>query len=286
MDILNSYGLSILGVTLLACALAIIGVHLAARSRTLQTLSVSQGAELGSLAAVLYLLSVGHHIEDVPVLFGIFGAIVGAFFCGSLTKLVSRVRSSSRPTALFSFWIFLVCVSHLIVSLHPLLENHFSRIFLGDITTLTNIESILTGAFGLCSMIFLFFRSRTMLRSSFDLSVFKKLNRRFSWEDVFFIVVCSFSTWAAGFLFTCVCLFLPTVLFSISNQLTGLRHILMCFLVALVAVPAGFIFSLTTVPWPTVPLIALFVFGLSLCSILLFLFLPRLPFLRDRLLIS
>jgi ABC-type Mn2+/Zn2+ transport system permease subunit len=259
--ILESAGLyawPIFGATILACVLALVGAHLGSRGQTLQTLCVSQGAELGGLTSILVGLLAGASFESLPPGSEVFGALTGALVCGVLARVVGRVRQSSRTTTLFVLWLSLVACMYLAIALHPLLESHFARIFLGDVSTMTSFEGRWTAGLGCIALLWCVLSEKRLTRLTFDIAVFRQTNSRESrFDDLLLLAITAFSTWSMGFLFSCACLFIPTAVIAAFGHQTSRQHHLLCAASALSAVPFGFLGSLAGNHIPTVPLITL-----------------------------
>jgi ABC-type Mn2+/Zn2+ transport system permease subunit len=238
---------------LCAAALAAAGSHLATRQRTLQSLCLAQGAELGALASVLVAYTTHTALEEAQTWWSLGGGLVGALVAGGLASRVGRTRASSRTPRLFSTWIVLVAVTHLAVALHPALESHLARVFLGDLATLSDAEALTVATTGLLAVAIFVFDRRGITDRTFDGSALGLSKwRGGTLEAVPFIVLPAISTWAAGFLFTCACLFVPTSLLvrdgDSSRQSTAL-----CAGVALICAPIGILLSLHMERMPTVP---------------------------------
>jgi len=264
MEGLSLYAWTIAGGTALGCALAIAGCHLATRGRTLQALCVSQGAELGALASVLWVLLQGEHLEDASAWMSLIGAIGGAALCGMLAKQSNKVRASSRTSFIFTLWLLLLSATHLSVALHPLLESHLSRVFLGDLATVSNQEALFAFIFALGILIYFSAAQSAILRRSFDAAVLMRKEMRDSWqEELVFLLLAAFSTWSMGFLFTCACLFIPTSILGAFAMTNALKHVLYCALIPLIAVPPAIAISLGEGNIPTVPAVAVLMMFLT-----------------------
>jgi ABC-type Mn2+/Zn2+ transport system permease subunit len=257
-DAVELYIWPICGGTLIGCVLTIVGVHLSARGRTLQTLCVSQGAELGALTSVLIGLLSGSSFESLTGGGEVFGALVGSLLCGVLARLVGRVRQSSRTTALFVLWLTLVAFMYLAISVHPLLESHFARVFLGDVSTMTDKDGQWTAGLGVAAFLWCLLSEKRLTRRTFDIAVFRqKLAAESSFDEFILLSITAVSTWSMGFLFSCACLFVPTVIHAAAGQQSSRSHHILCVCSALFAVPFGFVGSLMGTQLPTVPLITL-----------------------------
>ena len=242
-----------LATSLAAAALAAAGAHLATRQRTLQSLCLAQGAELGALASVIAAALAHTALAEAQTWWSLGGGLMGALVAGGLASRVGRARTSSRTPRLFSTWIVLVAVTHLAVALHPALESHLARVFLGDLATLSDAEALVVGLAGLVSLAFLIFARKWFARRTFDASALGLSSARGrAFEIAPFLVLPAVSTWAAGFLFTCACLFVPTSLLSREGD-SSAKSTALCASVALVCAPVGLLLSLQFERMPTVP---------------------------------
>jgi ABC-type Mn2+/Zn2+ transport system permease subunit len=239
--------------SLAAAALAAAGAHLATRQRTLQSLCLSQGAELGALASVIAAALAHTALTEAQTWWSLGGGLMGALVAGGLASQVGHSRTSSRTPRLFSTWIVLVAVTHLAVAIHPALESHLARVFLGDLATLSDAESIVVGLAGIVSLAFLIFARKWFARRTFDSSALGLSSARGqAYELVPFLILPAVPTWAAGFLFTCACLFVPTSLLAREGD-SSARSTTLCAGVALVCAPLGLLLSLQFERIPTVP---------------------------------
>lgn len=239
---------------LCAAALAAAGSHLATRQRTLQSLCLAQGAELGALASVLVAYMTHTALENAQTWWSLGGGLVGALVAGGLASRVGRTRAASRTPRLFSTWIVLVAVTHLAVALHPALESHLARVFLGDLATLSDAEALTVATTGFFAAAILGFAWRGISDRTFDTSALglSKWGGGSTLEVVPFVLLPAISTWAAGFLFTCACLFVPTSLLVRDGD-SSRRSMTLCAGVAFVCAPIGLLLSLQMERIPTVP---------------------------------
>lgn len=245
--------LHFLAAALAAAALAAAGSHLATRQRTLQSLCLAQGAELGALASVVAASLTHTALAEAQTWSSLGGGLIGALVVGGLASRVGRTRASSRTPRLFSTWIILVAVTHLAVAIHPALESHLARVFLGDLATLSDGEAIVVGMAGLVSLLILTFSRTGIARRTFDASAMAfSRTRGGALEVVPFVLLPAVSTWAAGFLFTCACLFVPTSLLARDGD-SSTRSKTLCAGMALFCAPVGLLLSLLTERVPTVP---------------------------------
>ena len=252
---LSSYFLHFLACSFAAAALAAAGAHLATRQRTLQSLCLAQGAELGALASVLVVQFTHASFAEAQTWWSLTGGLVGAHLMGELATRLEGARTSSRTPRLFSIWIILVASTHLAVASHPALESHLTRVFLGDLATLLDSEALVLALLGILSLSVLLLARKAIGRRTFDSSALGLTHHRAApLELVPFVLLPAVSTWAAGFLFTCACLFVPTSFLKREGD-SSFKSVLMCAGVAFLCGPIGLFASLRSESLPTVPTI-------------------------------
>jgi len=257
---------------LLAPTLALVGCHLAARDKAMQTLCVSQGASLGVLLAMGVLES----FEAGPAAL-MAGPFAAAAVFAALTyvggeRLVAQ-RQASKTTFFTSVFASLLALGYLVSALFPHLEGHMSQIFFGDVSTLSDGEAVVGSALGLGGLFFLWAYWREVSSQSFSFAIFGELvflrgrrpgPRVFSALALLLLV---FSVQVMGFLFTVGCLFLPTALGKIlANH--GIRsHLVFAAVAASVSTLTGFLVSLRFSRLPTVPTIVVTLLALGTAAI-------------------
>lgn len=242
----------------LAASLSYCGVHLAARQKNLLSLNMAQGAELGTLLSIAALYFSEHSESSGEMSVGLIGAIGGAFLFGWLATLFQGKFGESGSNSLLTFWLIVFSGTQLLVALHPALEIHHSRVFVGDVSTLGFEECLFVTGIALIISIFLWLRRDTVLRSTFSGEVLGYSMASARWRDeILFILLTAVSTWAAGFLMTCAFLFIPTTVRSMAGVVGARKHIRACVLLSFIAAPAGFALSLSHTGLPSVPIICL-----------------------------
>jgi len=123
----------------MAGALSLLGMQLAARDRSMQTVCVGQGASVG----VIFGLGIFHYLaisEETPLLPFITGIIFSMLTVWVTDRLVERKLSSKNTIFAFVFAL-LIASGHLLGSLFPGLETHLTQIYFGDLSTLTEGNS-------------------------------------------------------------------------------------------------------------------------------------------------
>lgn len=253
--------------SLLGVSLAIVGIHFAGRSRTLQVFNSAQGAELGSLLIALLSLTMASGVESITPLYALLGATGGAVLFGWLAHLTLTPNQSSRTPLLLTLWILLLAATQLAIAMHPLLESHFTKMLLGDLTTLTNFEAQLVTLCACAALVYLSRKNRTMLKFTFDSAIFRtKKSLQLKTEDLFSIILLAFSVWAFGFLFTCAVLFIPTSILSLAQWKNSNQYLITLVFVTLFALPTGFLISLAGEGLPTTPCVVVSLVTFSLLT--------------------
>ena len=150
--------------SILAGALAAAGAHIASRQRTLQSLCLAQGAEMGALVSVFVAYISHDFLDRGDTWLGLGGSLLGALIAGAAASRIAGIQGSSRTPRLFAFWVALIAATHLSVSLHPALESHLARVFLGDLGTLSDSEALTIAGFGGFTLLVLVFRHSALSR--------------------------------------------------------------------------------------------------------------------------
>ena len=251
---------------LIGGTLALLGTHLAARDKAMQTVCVGQGATVG----VLIGLGILQTAEISSPWFNAFGPFVTAFIFSLSTFYVSDLlvasRVASRNTFFAFLFSFLVALGYLISSLFPALESHMAQIYFGDLSTLTTFDAILTSILAFPGLLILLLRWKSISNYSFESAIFGETSMLPAQADsaalfrVVSLVLICFSVQFVGFLFTITSLFLPTALLSYSPNKGLKRHFASCFLLASVSTVFGFLLSLWVTRLPTVPAIVVVMF--------------------------
>jgi ABC-type Mn2+/Zn2+ transport system permease subunit len=244
----------------LAGALAAAGAHIASRQRTLQVLCLAQGAEIGALGSILLVHKLNHFLNRSETWLGLGGSFLGALLLGAIASRISEKQGSSRTPRLLGFWIALIAATHLSVAMHPALESHLARVFLGDLSTLSNPEALTILSAGAIALFILLFCHSTISQRTFDIAALGKKDAEknfalfLTFNIIPFLVLPAVSTWGAGFLFTCSLLFLPTTMLAKSGD-TAKKHVYLCTSAGAITAPIGLLISLRGEQVPTVPAI-------------------------------
>lgn len=251
-----------------AGALALVGGHLAARNREMQTLCVSQGAVFGVLLVIGLIHLTGGH-EDETQLLPTLGAFTSAAATFLSTNLVVRAQPQRKGAIYVSTFALLVAVGYLTTALFPALESHMSQAYFGDLATMTARDSIAALLIALLALAFLTVFWKSITNHSFEIAYFGSASgprtRRLGgilFDGVTLFLI-AYGIQTLGFLFTISCLFVPTTLLSLSKKAGLKSHLWLSFLIAAFAAPVGLVLSLKYSRIPTVPMIVLLLFALG-----------------------
>jgi len=273
LALLEIYRWTILAGTLAAGALALLGCHLAARDKAMQTLCVGQGATLGVLMGIGLLQTFAMHPEGVWAL-GPFGsAALFSLATFQISEIMVRHKDASKSTLFLSLFAVLLALGYLTSALFPALENHMTQIFFGDVATMSNFDSILTSCLSLIIVGILTIRWKAVSNESFETATFGNLrspNATTGHPMVFHmlaLVTLCYAVQFLGFLFTISCLFIPTGLLRFTQERRLRRHFVFAVLTASSSSFIGFLISLSQSRLPTVPTIVAFLLLELLCLI-------------------
>lgn len=270
MSIWQIYIWTIIGGTLAASALSLVGAQLAARNQSVQALVVSQGAGLGVILALA--LKSGNsephsHIADfLPLILGSVGSFAAFILCEGIVQR----RWPSRNTYFIALFSLLMAISYALVAMIPTLETHMAASYFGDLTLATEHEQILISFIALAALVFLLKKWRQISSWSFDQMTFgsfvatrSEMQAQLGFVATSMILI-SASVHFLGLLFTLTALFIPSVLLVRSqHHMKGLA--LKLLISSATGALAGISFSLIEGHIPTVPAIAI---TLVVCSLL------------------
>ena len=261
IDLLSIYGLAVVASTILAAGLGLMGVHLAARDRAMQTMCIGQGAMLGVLLGIgLTQTVLSEQLDAVaPFILAILAA-AGTFWLSE--SLVAR-KSASRNTHFIALFAVLLAGGYLVSALFPALESHMAQKYFGDLATVSQNQAWMTLLVGTVLLFCMVGLQKAVSRQSFEAAILgRERNPLAGGSGVWFalgtLVIIGFAVQIVGYLFTIACLFIPTSLAARSRRLGLTRHLILAGSVAALATATGFVASLYFSRLPTVPTIVAF----------------------------
>lgn len=249
-----------------SAVLAFIGVQLSSKAKSVQVLSMSQGAILGVLLGMAASGSILHEGSELETHFLplVFSSIV-AFLVSVLAEYITRRVSSSKNTYYVAMFSFLMAFSYLVSSMFPALESHMTQVFFGDLATLTNFDAVITIVFSAFSLVVFFLLRKFIINDSFETAIYglekNFIVSRSKWLEFYISILSTvficFSIQFLGLLFTLSCLFIPTSIFAYHNRGSVRSHLSKCILVSIMSSAAGLLFSLYFSSLSTVPCIVM-----------------------------
>lgn len=206
--------------------LSVWGGYISSQRKTLESLSVSQVAVLGSL--------IGIHFSMHSLIVSLISLGV-AFFVVRNIKSNRRVESSSLHMTIY---VILLSLCLFLIQWSPHLKAHFVPSFLGDISLMSKTDVIEAAATILVLLVVSWIWRIQILRRSFELNL---LGRELSSPlHLLRILVIIFSVEYFGLLFTLGFLFIPTTLIQSKADRSWRTHQIHCVLVASAAILVGF----------------------------------------------
>ena len=264
MESLAIFGGAIVVGALAAVALSLYGIHLATRDSALQSLAISQGAQLGVLLTLGFVHSQNNYLPW-------FGGLFVAFSVSLLSdRVASRIRAS-KNTVFIVFFLILLASSYCLISVLPVLDSHHSQAFFGELVFLSGAEMYVLAIVSLISLAVLLFNFNKWCNRSFLLSTFggdslvtSRQDRGFLFISLILIVTSVFSV---GLLLTLSALFIPSMVLSFLKKADLKKHFIACAMTAGLGVVFGFVLTLELEDYPTVPVVVLTFLLLSLASL-------------------
>lgn len=271
LELLLVYKWTLLGGSLSAGALALIGCQLASRGQATQTLAVGQAASLGVSLGLVIAHALGGHEHEAASWQHAIPTVAGVMFAAAAYAVAEAfvpARWGSRDAYHVGLLTILMSLTYGVIAIAPGLESHVAASYFGDVSVATDAEAIATAALGLLAGGYVWLRWRLILSWSFDSAVFAVhvTDSRTASAQRGFLVLSLASIAASvqvlGILFTVACLFLPVLFLSRSRASgAGLRARLVG--AAALGTFVGFVASLASGRLPTTPTIVVCV---ALCS--------------------
>lgn len=239
--------------------LNLLGIQLASRDKTVQSLVMSQGALLGVL--------VGIALAPEGEFFPFVSSVIGTAVLFWISERVTDSFGANKTAALVVIYTFLLASGSILTALLPGVELHLSQKFFGDLATLSDSQSKLAIACSVAGILIFIFNRTKFTRESFEISIFAfKAKGGFLFLTLEFLVI-SYSVMCFGLLFTMACLFTGTTAMFFLNKKGGIsRHYTMSSLLTVSACCLGFLCSLLNTRIPTVPAIVVCLFLLTHCQ--------------------
>ncbi len=253
-SLLAIYALPLAAGSCFAVGLSILGGHLAARDKAMQTLCIGQAATLG----ILFGIGLIHGVMETESSLHYSPVVIGFLFslmAYSFGEWTVRKVTTSRNSYFAAIFVSLLAATSLLSVVLPGLENHLSQVFFGDLATLSDRDSLVMLVASLLTLAFLLIFAKKFTNGSFETAIFGYESGGARGFNLFALFVIALSVQFLGFLFTASCLFLPTTLLREGTGKELNRHFITCALIAGSSAALGFLLSLNWERLPTVPVI-------------------------------
>lgn len=278
--LLQLYWPSILVASLAAVVLSQLGSHMAGRDQSLKVVCMAQGATTGVLLSlVALLLFAGEHMLEEAVLQSSILPMLGGFAIsvaiGGFLEHIANRSVASRNTYFIAVFTVLMAGNALISRAFPNLDQHFSRVFFGDITTASKEDLYILMSASLLTLLLYGLSWQSYVRETFEYAFFGFIQEhRATWQrigfDLWSLAYLCLAIQSLGFIGTMALLFLPTLILKTWPNHRISSHLLAVGIFALLTIPVGFVFSLMLPQLPTVSVLVLTMvligFGLATVS--------------------
>ncbi|MGK0367293.1 MAG: ABC-type Mn2+/Zn2+ transport system permease subunit [Thermoproteota archaeon] len=262
MEILNFYWANIMAGIVLVFVLGLIGRHLIARNQSMEVMLLGQEFQTSILIAaiVMGLFESGQH-DDHSLHFEAIITLVLVLISHSFYILILKKNRSFRIEGAISYIILLMGLGHIIVLTSPLVEFHMIKSSLGDIVTVSKLESILVTCLGLISSLVIFKIHKNTYLDTLEFALFNKPTKKRKSYFIFssiVLILMLFSIHLFGSLFTVGSIIIPAFITGILN-INNKHYMIITFLNSL-SVVGAFAFLLLFDRLPTTVLILFFIF--------------------------
>lgn len=176
---LGFYWPNIIAGVVLVFVLGLVGRHLVARNQAMEIMLLGQEFQTSILMSALVLSFVQEHFHSehgmhIEILLSLIFVLIYHLLYMYILK---KYRNYRVEGAIF-LMIVLMGLSHFIVLLSPLVEMHMARSYLGDIVTVSKMESLFIALIGILFYIILKkIEAQTML-DTLEISLFNKVTKK------------------------------------------------------------------------------------------------------------
>ncbi len=219
MEVLSFYWPNILAGMILVLTLSTIGQHIVPRNQSMDIMLLGQEFQTGVLIAAIILSSIesGEHSDHGLHMEMILTICIVLLFHFLYSKISSGFRQYKIELSLV-FIVLLMGLSHLVVLLSPIVEFHMMKSYLGDIVTISKVESFI--GMGLCLILLIVFNyhSRSFSFDTLEMAIFNKPTKLRKTQGLFNIILLFLmliSVHLFGTIFTVGSLIIPSVLTSL-----------------------------------------------------------------------
>lgn len=272
MEVLAFYWPNLIAGVILVFVLGIVGQHLVARNQSMEVMLLGQEFQTSILmsALVMSMLESGEHSDHGLHLEMIISLGFVILYHLTYQLILKRFRSFKIEGAI-ALILILTGVSHLIVLLSPLVEMHMVKSYLGDIVTVSKVESLSVSVIVFIAFLFLKKISKETFLDTLEISLFNKTTKKRKQSFIFSAIVLLLmllSIHLFGSLFTVGTIIIPAFISGILN--VDKRHYLMMNVFNSLSVVGAFMFLTIFDRLPTTVFILFFIFLVSLIYSLAF----------------
>lgn len=272
MEVLAFYWPNLIAGVILVFVLGIVGQHLVARNQSMEVMLLGQEFQTSILmsALVMSMLESGEHSDHglhLEMMISLGFVIV---YHLTYQLILKRFRSFKIEGAI-ALILILTGFSHLIVLLSPLVEMHMVKSYLGDIVTVSKVESLSVSVIVFIAFLVLKKISKETFLDTLEISLFNKTTKKRKQSFIFSAIVLLLmllSIHLFGSLFTVGAIIIPAFISGILN--VDKRHYLMMNVFNSLSVVGAFMFLTIFDRLPTTVFILFFIFLVSLIYSLAF----------------
>lgn len=245
---------------ILGCALSLIGAHWISRNQSVQVLTLSQASSFGIVLGLL----IDPHSNLLPIVMSFVSISLFYYIC----EKVIHHKYVSRSSYYVGSFAVLMSLTYGVTALAPALEAHMAASFFGDLATLSDTQAYLGLFIGSTALLFLIRKWSELTNESFEIALFlNPITYSVGIQKIFLLIsllTISIAVQFMGLLYTVSCLLIPSLIVSRLHR--GLAsYLLKIVLSSGFGVLLGFMASLTSSHFPTVPAVSI---GLVLSSFL------------------
>ncbi len=229
--IITFYWPNIIAGILLVFTLGLFGRHLVGRNQSMEIMLLGQEFKTSILIASILatIIESGEHTEHSIHLETIVALLCVAFFHFCYYRLIKK-RAYKIEGAIV-FITILIALDHLIVLFSPLVEFHMIKSALGDIVTVSKVESFFVIVSTILIALFYNFRKKEFNKDTLEIALFNKRTKKsndyyFFNLSVMFLMLVSIHLF--GTIFTVGALIIPALITSYFNLSTQKFNALNC----------------------------------------------------------
>jgi len=249
LDLLMIYKWSLPSSIVMAIALALIGSQWTAREKSAQIFVLGQGSSLGVVLGLIINILAGTDFHWLNLAAG--------FLLGALTLSLSDAlieRKPGRNHIYLSLFVFFLALTYLLSAITPSLETHLASAYFGDLAVMSDLGAQGCLAVAAVFTVFVLREWRGLSLISFQIVNQSLIHR--TWKlrvfDIATLLLTTMAVQNMGYLFTMGSLFIATSFASHQSKSLN-SYTVRLALIASLGSFAGFVFSLLSTKFPTVP---------------------------------